>query len=234
MGLIQNYIKLLATKIEKDIEKYVAEFLPQEKNLTYLDCGCDDGAKTINRAKIIGTNKILGLENIPQRAFLAREKRVKVYETDLNEKWPLKDSNVDCITATEVVEHLVNLDNFFLESYRVLKKGGSIIISTENLAAYHNIVALILGNQPYTGPYLSRTYPIGHRPSAKFYQHSLPMDPHLNVMTCKSLLQLLQSYGFKITFKKGVGFYPLPSPLSDLLSHIDYLHASYIIVVAQK
>ncbi|QQG43471.1 MAG: methyltransferase domain-containing protein [Candidatus Daviesbacteria bacterium] len=234
MGFIQSYIKFLASKIEDDIEKHVAEFLPRGKNLTYLDCGCDNGSKTISRAKIISTNEILGFENISERANLAREKGIKVYNSDLNERWPLGDSSVDCITATEVVEHLVNLDNFFSESQRVLKKGGKIIISTENLAAYHNIMALILGNQPYTGPYLSKVYPIGHRPSAKFYQHTLPMDPHINVMTFKSLIQLLRNYRFKIIYKKGIGFYPLFSPISDFFSGIDYLHASYAMVMAQK
>lgn len=223
MSVLGSLVKLMGKNAEAQIEKAVSDFLPTGKNLTFLDCGCDSGEKTIERAKIIGTVKVLGVEVVPERARKARANKIKVSSFDLNKKWNLKDSSVDIITATELVEHLVDLDNFFSEAQRVLKKKGKIIISTENLAAYHNIFALLLGNQPYTGPYLSKIYPIGHRPNAKFYKDKVPMNPHLNVMTVKALRQLLKYYGFKVLNERGVYYYP-----SDLL------HSSYIVVLAQK
>lgn len=234
MNIFKKYIKYLGSKIEQEIEDTVVELLPNGQDLVLLDCGCDDGEKTITRAKKIGTKKILGFENIPERVKLARKKGVKVYTCDLNQKWPLKDSSIDYITATEVIEHLIDLDNFFAESKRVLRKGGKIIISTENLAAYHNIIALLFGNQPYTGPYLSKVYPIGHRPCGKYYQKELPMNPHISVMTAKALKQLLIAYGFKLEGMSPVGFYPFPPPLFKLLAQLDKNHASYIVVKASK
>ena len=234
MNILGKYIKYLGSKIEQEIEDKVGKLLPAGRNLVFLDCGCDDGEKTIARAKKIGTKKILGFENIPERAMLARKKGVKVYACDLNKKWPLKDASVDCLTATEVIEHLIDLDNFFNESKRVLRKKGKIIVSTENLAAYHNIIALFFGTQPYTGPYLSNVYPIGHRPCGKFYQKELPMDPHLSVMTTKALKQLLIAYDFKLEYISPVGFYPLPPPLFKLFAQLDKYHASYIIIKASK
>lgn len=234
MGIFSSYINYLGKKAELRIENALLSFLPKGKNITYLDCGCDDGEKTITRAKKIGTKKILGFENIPERVRLARKKGVKVYTCDLNKKWPLKDLSIDYITATEVIEHLIDLDNFFAESKRVLRKGGKIIISTENLAAYHNIIALIIGNQPYTGPYLSKLYSIGHRPCGKYYQKELPMDPHINVMTAKALKQLLAAYGFKLEGMSPIGFYPFPPPFFKLLAQIDKNHASYVVVKASK
>lgn len=234
MGFFNSYIQYLAKNAEGDIEERIASFLPKGNNITYLDCGCDDGVKTIKRAHIIGTNNILGIESENKRAQKAKKRDIKVYVADLNKKWPLKIGSIHCITATEVIEHLVNLDNFFSEARRVLIKGGKLILSTENLAGYHNIFALILGNQPYTGPYLSRRYKIGHRPCAKFYKHSLPMEPHLNVMTTKALKELLSAYEFTIVNVAPVGFYPFPPPFSRLFATIDKNHASYIVIKAVK
>ena len=132
------------------------------------------------------------------------------------------------------MEHLSDLDNFFSESKRILKPGGKIIISTENLAGYHNIFALLMGDQPYTGPYLSKAFPVGHKPCSKFYQGKNIAYPHLNVMTTKALRQLLSRYGFKVKGISGIGFYPLPPFLASLLASFDKYHASYCVVVAEK
>ncbi len=233
MSLLPRYIKFLGDVAGKEIESAVFDFLPRG-NLRYVDCGCDSGEKTVLRAERIGTEKVLGVESVGQRAKLAKKNGLKVLQFDLNGKWKVGSNQVDIITATEVVEHLVDLDNFFSEAKRVLVKKGKIIISTENLAAWHNILALFLGNQPYTGPYLSRFYAISPRPNGKFFKDKIPMNPHLNVMTALSLERLLKAYGFRVIESRGTGFYPIPTPISKLLNLIDKKHSSYIIAVAQK
>lgn len=233
MSIFGSYIKYLGKRAAEDIEKKVTELLPKKENITFLDCGCDDGEKTAKRAKIIRTKNIFGIENISERAIKAKRKGIAVFVTDLNQKWPVRGRSIDCITATEVVEHLVNLDNFFQEANRVLKPGGSLIVSTENLAGYQNIFALILGNQPYTGPYLSRIYPIGHRPHAKYYKDS-EMDPHINVMTAKALKQLMRFYNFRVVNELPVSFYPFPNPLSGIFAQLDPNHASYVVVKGER
>lgn len=233
MAFVSKYIQYLGKAAEKSIEKKVASFLPKGKNLVYLDLGCGGGEKTLARAHFMQTKNVLGIEGDPKNTLQAAKKGIKIYKTDLNQKWPIKACSVDCITATEVIEHLIDLDNFFSESKRVLKDCGTIIISTENLAGYHNIFALLLGNQPYTGPYLSKIYPIGHRPHAKFYNEAQKF-PHVNVMTIKSLEDLLKKYGFKIKKVEGVSFYPLPPLLVQAFTYIDKYHSSYCVVVGEK
>lgn len=236
MSIFGKYIEYLGKKAENDIENTVKKFISKSRNCIYLDCGCGDGRKTIKRANLLQTTNILGNEIISSSCKLARQKGIKILGFDLNSKWKIRSTSVDVITATEVIEHLVDLDNFFSEAKRVLKPRGKIILSTENLAAYHNIFALILGNQPYTGPYLSRKYVIGHRPNAYFYESGMTktMFPHLNVMTAKSLEQLLVKHGFRLIRSKGVGFYPLPPLLWTFFNTIDKYHSSYIVTLAQK
>lgn len=230
-----DYIKFLGESVDSDLEDMVLESLPSGKNISYLDVGCYDGTKTLVRANKIGTKKIIGIDVLAGSTKIARKKGLKVIFCDLNKKWPLRNKSVDCITATEVIEHLVDEDNFFSEVKRVLSPGGRIIITTDNLAGYHNIFALIVGNQPYSGPYISKVYPIGHRPHAKFYKPSLKerMNPHLNVMTARALRQLLTFYGFKIIKQGGAGMYPLPPFIAKLTSKLDKNHASHMFYCAK-
>lgn len=235
--MLGNYIKKLGKEYEKLIEQEVLRNLRKYSPVkTYLDLGADDGKKTLERARVLKCKNTVGVEVESSRAKKARKAGVKIVTSDLNKKWAVKTSSVDVITATEVIEHMVDVDNFLGEARRVLKKGGKLIISTENLAAYHNIFALIIGNQPYTGPYLSRKYPIGHRPNAKYYQNNMNMTmyPHLNVMTFKALKQLFEAYGFKIRSEKGVGVYPLSAGIANVMSQIDRYHSSYIVIVGEK
>lgn len=236
MKFLNKYINYLGQVAEGEIEKQVVKLLPQGKKIVYLDLGCGDGSKTIERAAWIGTTNVLGIEVEKNRAKKAEKKKVKIYTTDLDKKWPFANKSIDCITATEVVEHLVDLDRFFSEVRRVLKPSGKVIISSENLAAYHNILALILGNQPYTGPYLSRIYSIGSHSNAKYYslKDENYVNPHLNVMTIKALRKLLQKNGFKVISVRGIAFYPFPPFLSHFMSKIDKYHSSYGVVAAEN
>lgn len=231
-----QYIAKQGDLTDLELERKVQSLLPTGKNLVYLDVGCHDGTKTIKRARVIGTKNILGIDLKTTGAKLAQKKKIKMHFGDLNERWPIPDKSVDCITATEVIEHMVDVDAFIEQVKRVLKPGGSVIISTDNLAAYHNIVALVLGYQPYTGPYISKVYPIGHRPNAKYYKDASyhQMNPHLNVMTAKALRQLLMAYGFDFKKLLGAGLYPIPHPVSELISSVDIYHSSHCIALALK
>lgn len=232
MGIIYSYIELVGRLAGRDLEKNVMSLLPKGDDLVYLDCGCDNGEKTIKRAEYIGTDKIFGVELVGKRAKLALKRGIAVSNFNLNRKWNFSDERFDVITATEVVEHLIDLDNFFLEAKRVLKKNGILIVSTENLASFHNIFALILGNQPFTGPYLSRLFSVGYHPYNCYRKDKerLLMPPHLNVMTEKALTSLFNFFKFKILSTKGSGFYPFPPPFSNIFSFFAKNHASYVVV----
>ena len=49
---------------------------------------------------------------------------------------------------SELIEHLVDTDSALDEAFRVLKPGGSLLLSTPNLAAWYNRGLLALGVQP--------------------------------------------------------------------------------------
>ena len=43
---------------------------------------------------------------------------------------PFKDGLFDCVIASEIIEHIVDPDKFINELFRVVKKGGQLIITT--------------------------------------------------------------------------------------------------------
>jgi len=68
--------------------------------------------------------KIIGVD-------IVKNKQVQVV-TDLNKRFPFKTNSIDTIIASEVIEHLECPFNLLRESYRILKKGGRLILSTPN------------------------------------------------------------------------------------------------------
>lgn len=235
--LFVSYLSFLGRDAGEQLKLIILSALPQKQGAILLDCGCDDGSFTLKIAEEIGTNEIFGVEINPERARLAEERGLKkVLFVDLNKELVIKNNSFDIVTAIETIEHLTNLDQFLTEVKRVLKPEGYFIVSTENLASWHNVLALILGNQPYTGPYLSRRFPAGHHPLNLYQKEKFrqKMPPHTNVMTTKALKKLLQGYGFEIDELHGVGFYPLFGILARFFAKLDKNHTAYIVVRARK
>jgi len=56
---------------------------------------------------------------------------------DIEKKFPIGDSSFDNIFLINVLEHIYNFENVFLESNRILKKGGCIYAATPFMHQIH-------------------------------------------------------------------------------------------------
>ncbi|SRR5579871_1024829 len=65
-------------------------------------------------------------------------------------QWPIDDKKIDVIICDWVLEHLTNVENFFSESNRVLKKGGYLCIRTPNKWGYVAIGARLIPNKHHS------------------------------------------------------------------------------------
>ena len=173
-----------------------------------LDVGCSIGDFTLEIAKRLGTSKVFGLD---VKDYSPKGISFKV--ADLNEGLPYDGSSFDVITVSQVIEHLQDTERFLGEVYRVLKPGGYVVISTPNLAAWHNVMCLVLGKQP----------PVA----------ALDKD-HTRLLTVEGLLNLLHQRGLEVQKVVGVGWYPLPRPLAQILCLIDKGHVADVIVRAKR
>jgi 2-polyprenyl-3-methyl-5-hydroxy-6-metoxy-1,4-benzoquinol methylase len=197
------------------------------------DLGCDDGKWTMRLAEAVCTKRLFGVELIEERRKQAEANGITASSADLNQPLPYDRSCFDIIHANQVIEHLSEIDLFLAEIYRTLKPGGYVVISTENLASWHNIFALTLGYMPFS---LTNT-------TSKIAALGNPLAPHTNeafwesatwhhktVFTTKGLVHLLQLHGFQINAIKGAGYYPLGS----LFATADPYHCAFITIRATK
>lgn len=107
----------------------------------------------------------------------------KNYPTSIN----LPQNSVDIVFATEVIEHLMNPVHMLKESYKILKPGGIIAITTQNVVRIGNILKLIAVKSN-----LDRLTPIGY---------SNPDDewrPHFREYTLQELISLFKSCSYEI------------------------------------
>jgi len=241
--MLKAYFSYLYRNTEKSYTSSIYSLLQHDKNAKLLDCGCWDGINTRKFGGAIGTNFLFGIEINKEKAKEASKKGIDVKNSDLNQKFPYSNNFFDVIIANHVIEHLINVKLFVSEINRVLKKGGYAIIGTPNLASWHNVFALLLGLQPFSGPTIKPPYEsdvdivkkMNKERLKRVFSGNKSKDlEHIKVMTTRALTGLLKSINFKIEKVRGFGYYPFPPLMAKYLSRFDSYHSHYIIVKARK
>jgi 2-polyprenyl-3-methyl-5-hydroxy-6-metoxy-1,4-benzoquinol methylase len=74
--------------------------------------------------------------------------KVGTVRCDLNEGLPIATGKVDAVTAGEVIEHMFHDGDFLDECRRVLKKGGTLDLTTPNLTFGVNRLLVLAGRVP--------------------------------------------------------------------------------------
>lgn len=100
------------------------------KEMTVLDIGSSAFVKTESLARYC--KKLFGLELLPERIFndFSNVEFLKGDWNNLTSYFPEK--YFDIITSSHVIEHVKDDIQILNESYKVLKKGGYLLISTPN------------------------------------------------------------------------------------------------------
>lgn len=118
--------------------KEILRVLPLSENSStqkFLEIGCGTGGLLVAASRKYG--QIIGTD-IALRWLTVCRKRLEEAKVDIPlvcccaEHLPFKDKFVDQIAACATVEHTRNQVDVISESYRVLKNGGDIFISTPN------------------------------------------------------------------------------------------------------
>jgi len=163
---------------ESRLRKLIA-LLAAERPGRLLDVGCAAGelaAEAIARGW-----RVDGMEREPALAEAARALGVAVHVGDFDGgRWPWPSAAFDAAVAGEVIEHLVDTDQFLAELARVVRPGGALIVTTPNLASLENRVRLLLGRYPM------------------WMDHRVEGAGHLRYYTPRVLKTQLQAHGFRV------------------------------------
>ena len=201
-----------------------------------IDCGCGDGASTLNMTSRICSREIWGIEADDTIAREAELRGIRVTVANLNAPFPIDSAVADVVLSNQVIEHIQDTDLFMAEIWRILKPGGYAVICTENMASWHNIFALVLGWQPFSlSNVSSKTMGLGN-PLALHGGEASPVVwmQHLRVFAHRGLVHLGMLHGFTIEAVRGAGYYPLPRMLSQRMAAFDPLHAAFLAVKLRK
>lgn len=151
---------------------------------------------------------------------------------DLNRELPFKDQQFDAVVSNEVIEHLSETGLFLSESHRVLRAGGILVLSTEDMASSHNMAVLFLGWQAFSLTNVSQTSAGIVNPVANL-RRSEPMQrgwEHLRIVSSRGLKELVRLHGFCDVHVRGAGYYPFPARVGSWNPR----HAAFIIATARR
>lgn len=192
-----------------------------------LDIGCGDGFATAVAAARLPAHRFAGLDWSAPSLGLARDRGLAVLRAGLDTSLPIRSASVDVVIMSEVIEHLVDTDSAVEEAHRVLKPGGSLLLSTPNLAAWYNRGLLAVGVQPVFSEVSLRS--VFGRPGSQ-------VAGHLHMFTRRALVAFLAAYGLQAVSVRGARYHDVPAalrPLDRLFCHWPSA-ASILLVQARK
>lgn len=201
---------------------------------TLLDVGCWDGEKTVQYGRAAGAQTIFGIEVVidQMRSAIAKGVRTSNVRAD-RDSWPFEPRALDCVVSNQVIEHLSDVDHFLAEAERVLRPGGILVTSTNNLSSWHNIGSLALGWAPFDLTNSSRKANGIGNPLALHKGEQLSQGEswcHKCIYTERWLNDWFRIYGLERVHSYGAGYYPLPTSFGRVLKR----HAAFITIVSRK
>ena len=194
----------------------------------FIDVGCADGSDTVDLGAHIEAGQVIGLELADQFIGPARARGVDVRQVDLTERWPVEDASVDVVHSNQVIEHLAETDHFMREIRRVLKPDGYAVVSTNNLASWHNIFALLVGWQPLPC-HVSDEAVVGNPLAMEEQRYGEHIHRHLRIFTGLALRRLAAASGLRLDAETGSGYYPFVGRIAQVLAQLDSRHSVYLV-----
>jgi len=169
-------------RIDK-VRKLVGQMPPGQK---VLDVGCGNGTVLSCLANI---HEIHGVEINPQLAARANKIGMKTLVHDVESgPMPYPDKTFDAVFCGETIEHQVDTDWLIAEVNRVLKPGGTLILTYPNIRTALGIAMMLFYDIP---PMYAARY----------------RSPHYRDFTLRTIKMVLNNHGFTVSKAIGSAFY---------------------------
>jgi 2-polyprenyl-3-methyl-5-hydroxy-6-metoxy-1,4-benzoquinol methylase len=141
-----------------------------------LDVGCGEGRFA---AELAGAGAaVVGLDvaEEPLRRARLHHPELDLQLVEGEGSWPLPDAAFDLVWAGEVIEHVADTAGWLSEVRRVLRSGGSLLLSTPAHERF-TLLRLALSGRA-------------------FEEHFEPRGEHLRFYTRRTLARVLADFGF--------------------------------------
>ena len=148
-----------------------------ERSLHFLEIGCGEGTGLLFASQM-GFHNLAGCEISAERLRRARAKlrtQITLKSVDGSGSLPFDTASFDGAYSTAVIEHTISPSAFMQEIARVVKPGGTVVISSD---CWQWRILQLLG----------------------IYQSAQPID---RAMTTEGLLSLFRSTGFEVLHFDG-------------------------------
>jgi 2-polyprenyl-3-methyl-5-hydroxy-6-metoxy-1,4-benzoquinol methylase len=181
------------SEIPRTSKQYAIECVPPTGRLRILDVGCGSG---LNSKAIAGMgHEVCGVDLSEAAIQRYRSCGFDGRVADIENGLDYPDQSFDLIFCAEVIEHMTSPEVLAREMWRVLRRGGRLIVTTPNSAFW---LYRLLGLFGYT---------VGE------LQH----PKHFQFFSRRSLLKVLKDAGFRPKEARGRNMYLiLPSGLGML------------------
>jgi SAM-dependent methyltransferase len=173
-----------------------------------VDLGCGDGSALAVAASHNPAHRFAGIDWSWDALCQAQARGLTVVRGGVSAPTlPVADGVADVVIMSELIEHLVDPDGAVAEVRRVLRPGGSLLLSTPNLAAWYNRGLLAVGIQPIFSEVSLR---------AVFGRPGRVVAGHLRLFTRRALTEFLTASGFRCVTVTGARYHDVPRPLGPL------------------
>ncbi len=141
-------------------------------NFRVLDIGCNDGF--IGSMLLKKRNDVYGVDFAQRKVSIAKKRGIKATVVDIeSQDLPYRSNYFDVVLLADVIEHVFDTDVLLCRIHRVLKRGGTLIITTPNVASLGRRAMLLFGINPfleYSTRYIDYApIPVGH---IRYYTHA--------------------------------------------------------------
>ena len=158
----------------------------------WLDLGCNQGQFLRYLSERFAL-KAIGADIWDPALKSAQDSNWEYHQCDFAQGLPDCEP-VDVLSAMEVLEHIIDTDQFLSRAFDLVRPGGSILISTPNINCLRNRLLVPLGAYPYGLEYKNLIH-------------------HVRLYNVPALRDHLAEYGFRDISIWGVAFLPLSSRL---------------------
>jgi ubiquinone/menaquinone biosynthesis C-methylase UbiE len=139
----------------RDIDKWMLEVLPLEKEMKILDVGCGSGKQCFSYlAHLSGKAEIIGgdvSEDLMAKAEEENKKlgqRVSFQELDFNKEFPFEKNSFDLVSCSFAIYYAEDIPFTIAQMHRVLKPGGYLFTTgpmPENKQMFYDIISEATG-----------------------------------------------------------------------------------------